>query len=59
MCRVQHPVPCPSFDVRFTVQNHTFTGLKVDQLKVTGDVLYKPYKGVRTIAKAGRMEVRW
>lgn len=38
--------------------NHTYSGLRVDQLKVLGDVGYKPFKGVRTGAK-GRVEVRW
>ena len=53
------PMPAPSFGISYTIQNHSFSGLKVDQLKVLGDVMYKPFKGVRMAAKAGKMEVRW
>lgn len=54
-----HPGPSPSFQIEYTVQNHSYSGIRVDQLKVAGDVLYKPYKGVRSIAKAGKLDVRW
>ncbi|WWC69284.1 uncharacterized protein I206_103222 [Kwoniella pini CBS 10737] len=53
------PTPSPSFDVSFNVQHHSFSNLRVDQLKVTGDVMYKPFKGVRQIARSGKIEVRW
>ena len=53
------PLPSPSFSIHFNIQPHSFSGIKVDQLKVQGDVMYKPFKGVRTVAKAGKMEVRW
>jgi AP-3 complex subunit mu len=33
--------------------------MRVDQLKVAGDVGYKPFKGVRMSTRAGRVEVRW
>lgn len=55
----QHPIPAPAFEVGFRMDNHSFTGLKVDQLKVLGDVMYKPFKGVRMLARSGKMEVRW
>lgn len=54
-----HPTPLPSFQATFTIPNHTFTGLKVNQLKVVGDVMYKPFKGVRQVAKAGKIDFRW
>ncbi|CAD6591025.1 MAG: hypothetical protein TREMPRED_005960 [Tremellales sp. Tagirdzhanova-0007] len=53
------PVPAPSFIIAFIIQSHSFSGIKVDQLKVQGDIVYKPFKGVRTSAKAGKVEVRW
>lgn len=59
MSREAQVSPAPAFEVSYTIPNHTFSGLKVDQLKVLGDVMYKPFKGVRMSAKAGRMEVRW
>ncbi|ORX40010.1 putative adaptor complex subunit medium chain 3 [Kockovaella imperatae] len=54
-----HSTPSPAFDIAFTIPNHSYSGLKVDQLKVSGDVNYKPFKGIRQIARAGKMEVRW
>ncbi|WWC60961.1 uncharacterized protein I303_103538 [Kwoniella dejecticola CBS 10117] len=53
------PTPSPSFDVSFNIQHHSFSNLRVDQLKVTGDVMYKPFKGVRQLARSGKIEVRW
>ncbi|WWD16046.1 hypothetical protein CI109_100471 [Kwoniella shandongensis] len=53
------PVPSPSFDVSFNIQHHSFSNLRVDQLKVQGDVMYKPFKGVRQMSRAGKLEVRW
>lgn len=34
-----------------------FSGLKVDQLKVTSE-MYKPFKGVR-VTSLGKVEWRW
>lgn len=51
--------PDPAFTVQFKISNHTFSGLRVDQLKVSGDVGYKPFKGVRTSSRGGRVDVRW
>lgn len=56
---IQHPLPSPSVTVAFVIQHQSFSGLRIDQLKVTGDVMYKPFKGVRINSKAGRYEVRW
>ena len=56
---IPHPLASPSFNLSFAINHHSFSGLKVDQLKVTGDVMYKPFKGVRTTAKAGKVDVRW
>lgn len=57
--RTSRPTLDPSFSLHFGVSNYTFSGLRVDQLKVAGDVGYKPFKGVRTGAGAGRVDVRW
>ncbi|WOO77123.1 AP-3 complex subunit mu-1 [Vanrija pseudolonga] len=52
------PTPDPAFSVDFSVTGHTYSGLRVDGLKVLGEG-YKPFKGVRTTAKSGRIDVRW
>lgn len=57
--RDAHPSPSPSFQATFSIPNHSFTGLRVNQLKVTGDVMYKPFKGVRQVARAGKIDFRW
>ncbi|KAJ7122857.1 Mu homology domain-containing protein [Mycena epipterygia] len=49
--------PAHALQVRFALSSYTFSALKVDQLKVTGEV-YKPYKGVRGKA-TGNVEWRW
>ncbi|KAJ7477154.1 Mu homology domain-containing protein [Mycena galericulata] len=49
--------PAHALQVRFALSSYTFSALKVDQLKVTGEV-YKPYKGVRGKA-TGDVEWRW
>ncbi|GJE84773.1 clathrin adaptor mu subunit [Phanerochaete sordida] len=51
------PRPAHAFRVKFDVLQHTFSALKVDQLKLTGE-LYKPYKGVRG-RSMGDVEWRW
>ncbi|KAK8869688.1 hypothetical protein IAR55_000256 [Kwoniella newhampshirensis] len=55
----KQPIPSPSFDISFNMQHHSFSNLRVDQLKVQGDVMYKPFKGVRQMSRAGKIEVRW
>jgi AP-3 complex subunit mu len=40
------PVPARAVQVTYNVPRSTFSGLKIDQLRVTGEA-YKPYKGVR------------
>lgn len=49
--------PARAFRVTFEIPQHSFSSLKVEQLKVSGE-LYKPYKGVRT-KSAGDLEWRW
>lgn len=51
------PRPSHGIQVRFEIQSHTFSALKVEQLKVTGE-MYKPYKGVRG-RSIGNVEWRW
>ena len=48
----------PAVNVGFTIQNHSFSDLKVDQLRVTGE-MYKPFKGVRQVAMAGKVDIRF
>jgi len=51
--------PCPSraFRITFDIPQHSYSGLKVDQLKVIGEP-YKPFKGVRG-RSCGDIEWRW
>jgi AP-3 complex subunit mu len=51
------PRPSHALQVRFEIQSYTFSLLKVEQLKITGET-YKPYKGVRGRAH-GDVEWRW
>ncbi|KXN86313.1 AP-3 complex subunit mu-1 [Leucoagaricus sp. SymC.cos] len=51
------PRPSHALQIRFEIQSHTFSALKVDQLRVTGES-YKPYKGVRG-RSIGNVEWRW
>ncbi|KZT74521.1 clathrin adaptor, mu subunit [Daedalea quercina L-15889] len=51
------PRPARSFRVRFDIMQHCFSALKIDQLKLTGE-LYKPYKGMRP-RSSGDIEWRW
>ncbi|PCH41585.1 mu-adaptin 3 [Wolfiporia cocos MD-104 SS10] len=53
----QTPRPSRAFRVRFDSMQHTFSALKIDQLKMTGE-LYKPYKGMRG-RSLGDIEWRW
>lgn len=46
-----------ALQVHFEIQSHTFSALKVDQLRVTGET-YKLYKGVRG-RSIGNVEWRW
>ncbi|KAI5448830.1 hypothetical protein NCC49_006334 [Naganishia albida] len=52
-------IPSPAFIVDFQIGQYSFSGVRVDQLKVQGDVANKPFKGIRTFTKSGRYEVRW
>ncbi|KAF8204837.1 Mu homology domain-containing protein [Pholiota molesta] len=51
------PRPSHALQVQFEIQSYTFSSLKVEQLKITGET-YKPYKGVRGRA-IGNVEWRW
>ncbi|KAF9482003.1 clathrin adaptor mu subunit [Pholiota conissans] len=51
------PRPAHALQVRFEIQSYTFSSLKVEQLKITGET-YKPYKGVRG-RTIGNVEWRW
>lgn len=54
---IQYPRPSHALRIRCEVNQHSFSGLKVDQLKMTGE-MYKPYKGVRGRANVD-IEWRW
>jgi AP-3 complex subunit mu len=49
--------PAHAFRIRFEIHQHSFSALKVDQLRLTGEG-YKPYKGVRG-RSVGDVEWRW
>ncbi|KAG8744842.1 hypothetical protein FRC10_009366 [Ceratobasidium sp. 414] len=51
------PKPSRSFLVTFEIPQYSLSMIKIDQLKVTGE-MYKPYKGVRSSVK-GKIEYRW
>ncbi|KDQ07024.1 hypothetical protein BOTBODRAFT_39169 [Botryobasidium botryosum FD-172 SS1] len=51
-----HARPARSVKIAFQMPRHSLSGLKVDQLKLTGE-MYKPYKGVR-INSSGKVEWR-
>ncbi|OBZ71942.1 AP-3 complex subunit mu-1 [Grifola frondosa] len=51
------PRPSRAFRVRFEIVQHSFSALKIDQLKLTGEQ-YKPYKGIRG-KSTGDVEWRW
>lgn len=51
------PRPARAFRIRFEIHQHSFSALKVEQLKITGEP-YKPYKGVRGRSE-GDVEWRW
>ncbi|KAF5393586.1 hypothetical protein D9757_000394 [Collybiopsis confluens] len=53
------PRPSHAIRVQFDISSHTYSALKVDQLKVTNTKdSYKPYKGVRG-KSSGIVEWRW
>jgi len=51
------PRPSHALQVRYEMQTYTFSSLKVEQLKITGEN-YKLYKGVRG-RSIGNVEWRW
>ncbi|KAG9041444.1 hypothetical protein FS837_012257, partial [Tulasnella sp. UAMH 9824] len=53
----QVPRPSRSIMMHFQTPHMLFSGIKVDQLKMTSEV-YKPYKGVKIASKAA-VEWRW
>ena len=56
---VHRSVPRPSraIHLTFEIGSHTFSALKIDQLRVSGET-YKPFKGVRGRSTAD-IEWRW
>jgi len=51
------PESRPIIQVHFKVNQFSASGVRVDSLSI-GNVPYKPYKGVRSITKSGKFEVR-
>lgn len=51
------PDEAPVVRAKFTVKMWPASGIKVDSLSVRG-VSYKPYKGVRILTQAGKVEIR-
>ena len=48
---------CPSIEMHWKVPMASVSGLAVASLQITNES-YKPYKGVRTIAKSGKFQIR-
>ena len=51
------PQQPPPITAEFKIQQYTVSGIKVANLIVTREQ-YKPYKGVRSVTKAGRFQIR-
>lgn len=47
----------PPIEMHWKVPMASFSGLAVAALQLTNET-YKPYKGVRTIAKSGKLQIR-
>lgn len=57
---LEQPIPSPCIQVGFEINQHSLSGLRVDQLKVLNDAQGKPpFRGIRTFVKTGSYEVRW
>ncbi|GJJ07396.1 hypothetical protein Clacol_001598 [Clathrus columnatus] len=53
----EQPRISPAIQAQFEIDQHTYSSLKIDQLKLSGES-YKPYKGVRSRSR-GMVEFRW
>ncbi|OCH94324.1 clathrin adaptor mu subunit [Obba rivulosa] len=53
----KNPRPARAFRILFEIIQHSFSALKIEQLKLTGEQ-YKPYKGMRG-RSTGDVEWRW
>merc|ERR1711871_186596 len=51
------PEESPIILAEFKIQGQSISGIKVDSLSVVNEK-YKPYKGVRSITKAGKFQIR-
>lgn len=51
------PESNPTLSVDFKLQMVTLSGLKVGSLVLTNE-RYKPFKGVRSLTKAGNIQIR-
>lgn len=47
----------PTLQASFTLPMYTASGLKVDTLQLTNE-RYKPYKGVKSVTRAGKFYIR-
>jgi AP-3 complex subunit mu len=47
----------PPIEMHWKVPMSSFSGLAVSSLQLTNEA-YKPYKGVRSIAKSGKFQIR-
>ena len=55
--RTKIPRPAHAFQIYFEIPSYSFSSLKVDQVRLSGET-YKMYKGVRTVGR-GSIEWRW
>lgn len=55
--RAKVPRPAHAFQIRFELPTHSFSSLKIDQVRLSSET-YKMYKGMRTHS-CGFVEWRW
>ncbi|KAG6375102.1 Mu homology domain-containing protein [Boletus reticuloceps] len=55
--KAKFPRPAHAFQIHFEVPSYSFSSLKVDQVRLSGET-YKIYKGVRAVS-SGSIEWRW
>ena len=53
----KYPRPATAFRVKYDITKYSYSSMKIDQLRVTGE-MYKPFKGFRANSK-GDVDWRW
>ena len=53
----KYPRPAKAFRVKYNITKYSYSSIKIDQLKMTGE-MYRPFKGFRANSK-GDVDCRW